>query len=134
MSSPEETPVPEQIPLVGVVLDAPDPPELAAFYQRLLGWKIVQGDDNWVSLEGPSGSSKLSIQREPEHQRPSWPSKADRQQMQIHLDFKVTDLEAAHQLAVEAGATPMDWQPQEEGVRIFADPVGHIFCLFLPGW
>jgi hypothetical protein len=54
--------------------------------------------------------------------------------MQIHLDFKVTDLEAAHQSAVDAGAIPMDWQPQEEGVRIFADPAGHVFCLFLPGW
>ncbi|MEV6412537.1 VOC family protein [Kribbella sp. NPDC051718] len=126
--------MPEQIPLAGVVLDAPDPPALASFYERLLGWKIVQGDHNWVSMEGPDGSSKLSIQREPNYQPPSWPSKTDRQQMQIHLDFKVTDLEAAQQLAVEAGATAMDWQPQEEGVRIFADPVGHIFCLFLPGW
>jgi predicted enzyme related to lactoylglutathione lyase len=124
----------EQIPLVGVVLDAPDPRALATFYEQLLGWKVVRGDDNWVSMEGPEGSSKLSIQREPNYQPPSWPSTTDQQQMQIHLDFKVTDLEAAHRLAVEAGATPMDWQPQEEGVRIFADPVGHIFCLFLPGW
>jgi predicted enzyme related to lactoylglutathione lyase len=126
--------VTEQIPLVGVVLDAPEPRELAAFYEGLLGWKIVHGDDNWVSMEGPDSSSKISIQREPEHQRPSWPSKADRQQMQIHLDFQVTDLEAAQQQAIEAGATLMDWQPQKEGVRILADPVGHIFCLFLPGW
>jgi predicted enzyme related to lactoylglutathione lyase len=123
-----------QIPLVGIVLDAPDPRELAKFYRQLLGWKIVHGDENWVSMEGPAGSSKISIQREPDYRPPSWPSKTDRQQMQIHLDFEVTDLEAAHQLALKAGATPMDWQPQEEGVRIFADPVGHIFCLFLPGW
>jgi hypothetical protein len=54
--------------------------------------------------------------------------------MQIHLDFKVTDLEAAQQLAVDAGATLMDWQPQREGVRVLADPAGHVFCLFLPGW
>jgi predicted enzyme related to lactoylglutathione lyase len=124
----------DQIPLVGVVLDAPDPRELASFYERLLGWKIVNSDDDWVSLQGPDGSSKLSIQREPNHQRPSWPSKSDQQQMQLHLDFQVTDLEAAHRRAVEAGGTPMDWQPQEEGVRVFADPAGHVFCLFLPGW
>ncbi|MEU0090673.1 VOC family protein [Kribbella sp. NPDC006257] len=124
----------EPIPLAGIVLDAPEPPALADFYHRLLGWKIVQADENWVSLEGPAGSSKLSIQREPHHQRPTWPSKTDVQQMQIHLDFEVTDLEATQQRAVDAGATLMDWQPQEEGVRVLADPVGHIFCIFIAGW
>ncbi|MFI5706609.1 VOC family protein [Kribbella sp. NPDC051620] len=124
----------EQFPLAGVVLDAAEPRVLADFYQRVLGWKVAHGDDNWISLQGPDGSSKLSIQREPNHQRPSWPSKSDQQQMQLHLDFQVTDLEAAQQQAVEAGATLMDWQPQKEGVRILADPAGHIFCLFLPGF
>jgi predicted enzyme related to lactoylglutathione lyase len=126
--------VTEQIPLSGVVLDAPDPRGLARFYHQLLGWEIVQDEENWAQLRGPAGSSKLSIQREPHHRRPNWPSEADSQQMQLHLDFQVTDLEQAQQRAVEAGATLMDWQPQEEGVRIFADPVGHIFCLFLTGW
>jgi predicted enzyme related to lactoylglutathione lyase len=124
----------DPIPLAGVVLDAPDPRELAKFYQQLLGWEIVQADDNWVSLRGPAGSSKLSIQREPNHRTPLWPSTTDQQQMQLHLDFEVPDLEAAQQAAIEAGATLMDWQPQKEGVRILADPVGHIFCVFLPGW
>ena len=54
--------------------------------------------------------------------------------MQAHLDFQVTDLEAAQQKAIDAGAKLMDWQPQPEGVRVMADPAGHIFCLFLPGW
>ncbi|TDU88043.1 catechol 2,3-dioxygenase-like lactoylglutathione lyase family enzyme [Kribbella voronezhensis] len=124
----------EQIPLSGVVLDAPDPRELAKFYRQLLGWEIVQDDENWAQLRGPAGSSKISIQREPHHRPPAWPSEPDRQQMQLHLDFEISDLGEAQQRAVSAGATVMDWQPQEEGVRIFADPVGHVFCLFLPGW
>ena len=124
----------EKIPLAGVVLDAPDPLALATFYQRLLGWDIVDSSESWVSLKGPAGSSKLSIQRESHHRRPAWPSEPDRQQMQVHLDFEVPDLEAAQQAAVDAGGTVMSWQPQEEGVRIIADPVGHIFCLFLHGW
>lgn len=124
----------EKIPLAGVVRDAPDPRELAGFYHRLLGWEIVDSSDNWVSMKGPAGSSKISFQREPKYRPPSWPSEAESQQMQIHLDFEVPDLEAAHRLALEAGATAMDWQPQKEGVRIFADPAGHIFCLFIQGW
>jgi predicted enzyme related to lactoylglutathione lyase len=126
--------VTEQIPLSGIVLDAPEPRELGRFYQQLLGWEVVDDGEKWFQLRGPAGSSKISIQREPHHQRPAWPSEPDRQQMQIHMDFQVSDLEQAVALAVSAGATVMDWQPQAEGVRILADPVGHVFCLFLPGW
>jgi catechol 2,3-dioxygenase-like lactoylglutathione lyase family enzyme len=124
----------KMIPLSGVVLDTPDPRALADFYRRLLGWEIVADEDNWVSLRGPDGSSKVSFQRDPDHRPPQWPSQAGQQQMQLHLDFQVDDLEAAQQHAIEAGATLMDWQPQKEGVRILADPAGHIFCLFLPGF
>ena len=34
----------------GVVLDAPDPRELAEFYSRLLGWKIATSEPTWVTL------------------------------------------------------------------------------------
>ena len=34
----------------GVVLDAPDGPELADFYQRLLGWKLFHESPGWVDL------------------------------------------------------------------------------------
>ncbi|MEV6283974.1 VOC family protein [Kribbella sp. NPDC051770] len=122
------------VPLSGVVLDAPDPRALAEFYRRLLGWEIVQSGDEWVSLRGPEGSSKLSFQREPNHTAPAWPSEPGQQQMQLHLDFQVEDLQAAEQQAVEAGATTMSWQPQRDGVRVMADPAGHVFCLFLPGF
>jgi predicted enzyme related to lactoylglutathione lyase len=124
----------KMIPLSGVVLETSDPRALADFYHRLLGWQIVADEDNWVSLRGPDGSSKISFQRDPGHRPPRWPSQDGQQQMQLHLDFQVDDLEAAQQRAVEAGATLMDWQPQQEGVRVLADPAGHIFCLFLPGF
>jgi predicted enzyme related to lactoylglutathione lyase len=124
----------EMVPMAGVVLDAADPKVLGKFYRRLLGWELVECDDHWVQLRGPDGSSKLSFQREPRHRPPVWPSQVEGQQMQVHLDFQVPDLEAAQKKALDAGATLMDWQPQKEGVRIMADPAGHIFCLFLPGW
>jgi predicted enzyme related to lactoylglutathione lyase len=133
-SGDKATPSDKMFPLAGVVLDTPDPRALGEFYHRLLGWEIVEALDHWVSLRGPDSSSKVSFQRDPYHVAPQWPSEDGQQQMQVHLDFKVDDLEAAQQKAIDAGAILMDWQPQEEGVRILADPVGHIFCLFLPGF
>jgi hypothetical protein len=50
--------------------------------------------------------------------------------MQVHLDFHVDDLESAHRRAVDAGARLMEFQPQPD-VRVYADPVGHIFCFFV---
>ena len=36
--------------LTATVLDAPDANELAAFYQRLLGWPAVTDEPGWVTL------------------------------------------------------------------------------------
>jgi catechol 2,3-dioxygenase-like lactoylglutathione lyase family enzyme len=118
------------IPLVGVVLDAPDPRQLARFYCELLGWELGDDDETWATAKGPDGSSGLSFQLEPNYRAPSWPSETETQQMQLHLDFKVDDLEAAHQHATSLGARLQDFQPQPE-VRVYADPVGHIFCFFV---
>ena len=119
----------EKIPLKGVVLDAPDPRELADFYCRLLDWEIDLSDENWVTTVSPPGSTKLSFQYEPNYRPPTWPSETDKQQMMLHLDFQVQNLEAAHQHALAVGARPMEWQPQSD-VRVYADPVGHVFCFF----
>ena len=120
----------EKIPLKGVVLDAPDPRELARFYCRLLGWELGDDEEDWATAIGPDGSTKLSFQGEPAYQTPTWPSTAEQQQMQLHLDFQVPDLESGHRRAIDAGARLMDFQPQPD-VRVYADPVGHIFCFFL---
>ncbi|WP_371406020.1 VOC family protein [Kribbella sp. NBC_00662] len=119
----------EKIPLKGVVLDAPDARELARFYCRLLGWQLGTDEEGWAVAIGPDGSTQLSFQSEPAYRTPTWPSSADQQQMQVHLDFLVSDLESAHERAVAAGARLMEFQPQPD-VRVYADPVGHIFCFF----
>jgi predicted enzyme related to lactoylglutathione lyase len=115
--------------LKGVVLDAPDPRELGEFYSRLLGWELHADEDTWVTLRDPDGTTGLSFQLEPNYQPPTWPSEEHIQQMQLHLDIQVDDLESAHQQATDAGARLMAFQPQPD-VRVYADPVGHIFCLF----
>lgn len=50
--------------------------------------------------------------------------------MSMHLDFQVSDLDAAVEHAVALGATLADHQPQD-GMRVLADPAGHPFCLYL---
>ena len=118
------------IPLKGVVLDAPDPRQLARFYCELLGWRLGDDEEGWATAIGPDDCSKLSFQAEPVFQTPTWPSTAGTQQMQLHLDFKVDDLEAAHERATSLGARLQEFQPQPD-VRVYADPVGHIFCFFV---
>jgi catechol 2,3-dioxygenase-like lactoylglutathione lyase family enzyme len=113
-----------------VVLDAPDPPALADFYRRLLGWDVEFSDPTWVKLRAPDGATALSFQLEPVHERPTWPSQPDAQQMQVHLDIQVEDLESAGAHATAQGATLAEFQPQED-VRVYLDPAGHPFCLWV---
>ncbi|MFC4494442.1 VOC family protein [Streptomyces ovatisporus] len=118
--------------LSAVVLGAPEPRELAEFYHRLLGWRVKWDEPDWVMLEAPGGGAGLSFQREDEHVRPVWPAGRDDQQMMMHLDIEVDDLDEASAYAVAGGAAVAEYQPQE-GVRVVFDPAGHPFCFFLPG-
>jgi catechol-2,3-dioxygenase len=119
-----------QMMLTGIVLDAPDARELAAFYQRLLGWSATQEEDHWVMLGAPDGCTGLSFQTEKHYARPVWPSRPDEQQMSLHLDIRVQDLAEAGAHAERAGASLAEFQPQEH-VRVYLDPAGHPFCLYV---
>jgi hypothetical protein len=50
--------------------------------------------------------------------------------MMMHLDIRVDDLDAAGTHAAEQGAERASYQPQED-VRVYLDPAGHPFCLFV---
>jgi predicted enzyme related to lactoylglutathione lyase len=114
----------------GMVLDSPDARELAAFYQRLLGWPIRSDEPDWVTLRPPTGGIGLSFQTERAYVRPTWPAGPGDQQMMVHLDIEVDDLDAAGAHAVAAGATLAEYQPQDD-VRVYLDPAGHPFCLWV---
>ena len=101
--------------LTGIVLGAPDPQSLASFYERLLGYDRTTDSPEWVVTVPPGGGPGLSFQ-----------------QMQVHLDIAVDDLERAGAHAREAGATLAAFQPQDD-VRVWIDPVGHPFCLYVKG-
>ncbi|MEV7681169.1 VOC family protein [Streptomyces sp. NPDC088341] len=116
--------------LTGAVLDAPSAGELAAFYRRLLGWTVAADEPDWVKLVPPGGGTGLAFQTEPGYTPPVWPPESGRQQMMIHLDIEVDDLERAVAYAVELGATLHGFQPQDD-VRVCLDPAGHPFCLWI---
>ena len=124
--------------ITGPVFDAADPLALAAFYQRLLGWTMVEREgprpgyppeDGWAKLRSPSGDMKIEFQFEQHYVPPTWPPEPGRQQMMIHLDIEVDHLDAGVAWATDAGARLADHQPQED-VRVMLDPAGHPFCLF----
>lgn len=113
----------------GVVLDAPDVAALARFYAELRGWTIHALDEDDASLDPGEGVAYLNIQRNQDYVRPVWPAVEGRQQMMLHLDFEVTDLEAEVARAIQLGAEMPDYQPQAN-VRVLVDPAGHPFCLY----
>lgn len=124
--------------ITGPVFDAADPVALAKFYEQLLGWTMVacEGprpgyppEDGWAKLRSPTQELKIEFQWERHYVPPTWPPLDGQQQMMMHLDIEVDDLDVGVAWAIEAGATLADHQPQE-GVRVMLDPAGHPFCLF----
>ncbi|MFF4354205.1 VOC family protein [Streptomyces sp. NPDC001530] len=113
-----------------VVLDAPDAHALADFYMRLLGYVKRAEEPDWV-LIGPSyGGTALAFETERLYTPPVWPAGPGDQRMMMHLDIEVDDLASETARALAEGARLAEYQPQEH-VRVFFDPAGHPFCLWV---
>ena len=131
--------------LVQPVLDCISPRLLAEFYRRLLGLVYRDGDEppelvsdgpeqDWLVLLTPSGERCLAFQQVAELQPTTWPEPGVPQQM--HLDMSVAsraDLDAQHERALALGARMVfdRTDDQEEPLRVYADPAGHMFCIFV---
>jgi hypothetical protein len=114
--------------LHSVVLDCPDPEKLAAFYAELTGLDWGDGDEYWVTLNGADGHPRLCFQAVADYQAPSWPDPESPQQS--HLDIEVDDIRTAEARVLELGATRLrGGGTRNSGFRVYADPVGHPFCL-----
>ena len=116
--------------VTAITLNSPNPPKLAEFYARLLGWEIATNERTWVTLPNPDGGIGLSFHLEDVYQRPVWPSEPGKQIMQMHLEVHVDDLEAGAAHAQACGATLAEYQPQDN-VRVHLDPDGHPFCIYI---
>ena len=97
---------------------------------RTLRWPIRDDEEDWATLRPADGSTGLSFQLEADHVPPVWPPVAGTQQIQVHLDIEVDDLAAAGTVAEAAGARLAGVQPQDD-VRVYLDPAGHPFCLWV---
>lgn len=121
------------IKLQSVVLDCKKPAELAKFYTDLLGGVITYEIEYFVSVTIPGETISISCQYDEDYTPPSWPGSRNEQMKMEHLDFTVTDMEAAVKYALSLGATkPLTqyWQPELGPQWItLLDPVGHPFCL-----
>jgi hypothetical protein len=129
-----------------VVLDTTDARELAEFYRQLLGFTYRHGDEppdpgetdqkgrDWLVLHHPLGSPRLAFQQVDALAQSTWP-RSDIPQ-QLHVDLTVptaADLEHQHQRAVQLGARLLDDRSddKDEPLRVYADPAGHPFCIFV---
>lgn len=119
--------------LTTINLGTDDVPTLLRFYQDLLGWMPVSEPDEFGGILGnPAGGVGLSAQYEQFHQPPVWPGSPGQQQMMLHLEIRVDDLDAGVERALQCGARLAEFQPQPD-VRVCLDPAGHPFCLWTEG-
>ena len=131
-----------------VVLDSTDARALAEFYRQLLGLAYRPGDEppapgepdprgpDWLVLRDANGSARIAFQQVTELPEVTWPAGPVPQQ--LHLDLTVAaaaDLDTQHERALALGARLLydrSGDP-EEPLRVYADPAGHPFCIFVAG-
>ena len=129
-----------------VVLDCTDARALAEFYRQLLGLVYRPGDEppasgqpdergqDWLVLRTPDGSPQLAFQQVAELPPATWPD-GPRPQM-LHLDTTVSsaaELDAQHERVLALGGRLLldRFDDPDEPLRVYADPAGHPFCIFV---
>lgn len=132
--------------LVQVVFDSTDARGTAEFWRQLLGLVYPPvheppppGQDDpdgrdWLNLKDPDGTPRLAVQQVDVLPRTTWPDHEIPQQ--LHLDLmvdSVEELDAAHQRVLELGGELRFDRSDDpdEPLRVFADPSGHTFCIFV---
>ena len=117
-----------------IVLDCVDPWRLAWFWAGLLGGTPVQWYPGWVTLEPPPKGQRLSFQGVRDGAAPGSRTGAG-----VHFDILVSDLAAAHDKVITAGAVfageHVSPRPAASGEavrwRVYRDPADHPFCLVI---
>lgn len=137
-----------KVTLGQVVLDCTDARRLAEFYRELLQLDYRAGDErpaagagdpkgtDWLVLRHPSGGWQLAFQQVEELPEPTWPDGPHPQMM--HLDLTVptlASLNSEHRRALALGAQLLRDRSDDpaEPLRVYADPAGHPFCVFVAG-
>jgi len=113
-----------------LVIDCPEPRTLATFYEALMGLARVEDSEGWVTLGDVAAPPRIALQQVADFVPPEWPSPAVPQQ--LHIDVLVADLDVAQAAVLRLGARLLDGSDKPIGYRVYADPVGHPFCLVTP--
>jgi glyoxalase superfamily protein len=129
-----------------VVLDSTDIRTLAEFYRQLLGLQYRPGDEppaageleptghDWLVLRDSTGTNRLAFQQVARLFKVTWPEGPIPQQLHLDLTVPTTqDLDAQHERALALGARLLRDRSDdpEEPLRVYADPAGHPFCIFV---
>lgn len=129
-----------------VVLDTTDARALAEFYRGLFGLGYRTGDEppaacepdpdgeDWLVLRAAPGGVQLAFQQVETLPPSTWPD--DGVPQQLHLDCTVpgvAELDRQHDRALALGARLLldRSDDPDEPLRVYADPSGHPFCLFV---
>lgn len=100
-----------------------EPKALADFYHQILGWQIMDADDDHATIKGDGVPILFwRVEGEP----PRWPDPDSPKQ--FHLNLTADDLDEAEARCVKLGATKPDFQPGDAW-RVLIDPAGHPFCI-----
>jgi catechol 2,3-dioxygenase-like lactoylglutathione lyase family enzyme len=117
-----------------VCIDVDDLESGIAFYTRAFGLEIGRRlGDKWAELLGAPSPIDLLAKAAGTTASPAAPAGRDyaRHWTPVHLDFEVSDLDAAVKRALSAGATLERGIEDQVWGRManLADPFGHGFCL-----
>ena len=136
----------ETVALRQVVLDCTDARRFAEFYRELLGFVYRPGDEppaagdpdprgqDWLVLRNPAGGVQVAFQQVHDLPEATWPEGPYPQM--AHLDLTVSTVgafEAEHVRALGLGARPLldRSDDPDEPLRVYADPAGRPFCIFV---
>ncbi|HXH79403.1 VOC family protein [Nocardioides sp.] len=126
--------------LLHTVLDTDDVGGTAEFWRQLLDLRYRAGDEepsdgeDWLVLTDHDDNRRLAFQLTDHLQRSTWPD--PRVPMQLHLDLtvdSVEELDEQHERVLELGGDLRHDRSDdpEEPLRAYADPAGHVFCIFV---
>ena len=122
------------------MLDTDDVRATAEFWRQLLDLRYRPGDEDvtdgedWLVLTDHEGNRALAFQLTDDLQRSTWPEPGV--PMQLHLDLtvgSVEELDEQHARVLDLGGElRFDRSDDpEEPLRAYADPAGHVFCIFV---
>lgn len=107
-----------------IVIDAVNPPVIAEFWCAVLGWQVIEQDDEGTGIAAPDGTwPRIDILPVPEPKTTK---------NRLHLDLRADQASTADELQrllglgarrVEVGQAP------EVSWVVLADPEGNEFCL-----